>query len=41
VLAGHGPGCQTIMTSKEGLIVPKIDPKANIGNYLKIGRYRK
>jgi len=40
-IAGHGPGCQTIMTSKEGLIIPKIDPNANIGRYLKIGRFRK
>ncbi|MBL6990380.1 MAG: DUF4438 domain-containing protein [Bacteriovoracaceae bacterium] len=40
-LAGHGPGCQTIMTSKLGQIAPKISPSANIGKYLKIGSYRK
>lgn len=39
-LAGHGPGVQTIMTCKQGLIVPKIDKKANLGHYLKIGRFR-
>ena len=39
-LAGHGPGVQTIMTCNRGLIVPKIDKKANLGHYLKIGRYR-
>ncbi len=39
-LAGHGPGVQTVMTSNKGLIVPRIDLKANLGNYLKIGRWR-
>lgn len=37
-LAGHGPGVQTVFTSREGLIEPVIDRKANLGNYLKIGR---
>lgn len=40
-LAGHGPGVQTVMTSRNGLIEPVIDRKANLGNYLKIGRMRK
>lgn len=40
-LAGHGPGCQTILTSKYGKIIPKITANSNIGHYLKIGRYRK
>lgn len=40
-LAGHGPGVQTILTSREGLIHPKLDKKANMGHYLKLGRYRK
>lgn len=40
-LAGHGPGVQTVFTSREGLIEPVIDRKANLGNYLKIGRMRK
>ncbi|MFH1215817.1 MAG: DUF4438 domain-containing protein [Pseudomonadota bacterium] len=33
VLAGHGPGAMVAMASKEGLIVPKISPKANLANY--------
>jgi len=40
-LAGHGPGVQTILTSPEGLLVPKFSPRANIGSYLKLGRFRK
>lgn len=40
-LAGHGPGVQTILTSPEGLLVPKISPRANIGVYLSLGRFRK
>ena len=40
-LAGHGPGVQTIMTSREGRIEPVIDKKANLGHYLGIGRMRK
>jgi len=39
-LAGHGPGVQTVMTSSKSLIVPRINPDANIGIYLKIGRWR-
>jgi len=41
VLAGHGPGVTTIATSKEGKIKPIINKNANIGYYLKIGRWRK
>lgn len=41
VLAGHGPGVTTIMTSSKGKIKPKINKNANIGYYLKIGRFRK
>lgn len=33
VLAGHGPGAMVAMASKDGLIVPKIDPDANLKNY--------
>lgn len=40
VLAGHGPGVTTIATSKEGKIKPVINKNANIGFYLKIGRWR-
>ncbi|MBW2458761.1 MAG: DUF4438 domain-containing protein [Deltaproteobacteria bacterium] len=39
-ISGHGPGCQTIMTSGTGQLVPKITPSANIGRYLKLGTYR-
>lgn len=41
VLAGHGPGVVTIMTSRSGEIEPAINKNANIGHYLKIGRWRK
>ena len=33
---GHGPGITTILSSKDATIVPKIDPSANIANYLGI-----
>jgi hypothetical protein len=35
--AGHGPGVTTVMTCSTSLIVPVIDPKANIADLLKIG----
>lgn len=38
-LAGHGPGVQTILTSRSGQIKPVLDSKANLGYYLKIGRF--
>lgn len=38
-LAGHGPGVQTILTSREGQIKPLLDSKANLGYYLRIGRF--
>ncbi len=38
--AGHGPGLTSLFTSSEGLIKPRLDPEANMGRYLKIGRYR-
>jgi len=41
LLAGHGPGVTTIITSAVGAIEPFIDPNANVGRYLGIGRYRK
>jgi hypothetical protein len=41
VTAGHGPGVTTLLTSAEGKIVPYLDGSANIGMYLKIGRFRK
>jgi len=36
VIAGHGPGATTILTSTKGEITPVIDEKANIANYLGI-----
>jgi hypothetical protein len=39
--AGHGPGVTTIFSSAKPLLVPKILANANIGYYLKIGRYGK
>jgi hypothetical protein len=41
VSAGHGPGVTTIITSREGKIKPIINRNANIGYYLKIGKWRK
>lgn len=37
-LAGHGPGVQTVLTSRKGHIEPVINSRANLGTYLKIGR---
>ncbi len=36
VLAGHGPGVTTILSSKAGRIAPVVDRRANIANYLGI-----
>jgi hypothetical protein len=33
VLAGHGPGVMVAMTSREGLLVPKISATANLADY--------
>ncbi|MEN8142202.1 MAG: DUF4438 domain-containing protein [Thermodesulfobacteriota bacterium] len=35
VLAGHGPGVMVTMSSRDGQIVPRIDPKANLKKYFK------
>lgn len=40
MLAGHGPGVTTLISSVKSLIVPKIDKHANIAEILKIGIYR-
>lgn len=40
-LAGHGPGVQTVLTSRNGNLMPVIDAKANLGYYLNIGRMKK
>jgi len=36
VIAGHGPGVTTLLTSKTGKIKPIIDEKANIAHILKL-----
>lgn len=38
--AGHGPGVTTLLTALQGEIVPFVTPDANLGRYLKLGRYR-
>ena len=35
IMAGHGPGATTIMTSTEGLIEPVITPDANLKKWIK------
>lgn len=37
LLAGHGPGVTTLMTSEKSLIKPVVDPAANIADLLGIG----
>jgi len=39
--SGHGPGVTIIMTTLEKLIVPKIEPGANIADYMNISRSAK
>jgi hypothetical protein len=41
VISGHGPGVMTLFTSAKGRIRPIVSPNANIGFYLKIGRFRR
>jgi hypothetical protein len=41
VISGHGPGVTTLFTSGAGKIELVLDKNANIGNYMKIGRWRK
>jgi hypothetical protein len=36
VTAGHGPGVTTLMTSREGRIIPQISREANIASLLKL-----
>jgi hypothetical protein len=36
ITAGHGPGVTTLMTSSDGKIIPKLNPKANIASLLKL-----
>ncbi len=39
-LSGHGPGVTTLLSCSTALIKPLIDPNANLGQILKIGRFR-
>jgi Domain of unknown function (DUF4438) len=39
-MSGHGPGVSTLLTSRSGLIRPKISKDANVGHVLKLGRWR-
>jgi len=41
LLAGHGPGVSTLITSAKSLIKPVISPKANLARILGIGAHRK
>lgn len=36
IVAGHGPGVTTLLTSSSGSIKPRIDSKANIANLLRL-----
>jgi hypothetical protein len=41
-VAGHGPGVQVLLTTtQKGIIRPVIQSQANLGRYLRIGRWRK
>ncbi len=40
-VSGHGPGVTTLLTSPSGAIAPKLDSKANLGQLLRIGRFRR
>ena len=41
VVSGHGPGVTVVLSTAQRGIAPKIDPGANIGRYLGIGRFRR
>ncbi|MCL5256450.1 MAG: DUF4438 domain-containing protein [Chloroflexi bacterium] len=36
IIAGHGPGVTTLLTSSAGAIVPEINPKANLADVLHV-----
>lgn len=40
LVAGHGPGVTTLISSPRPLLVPKIDRHANLAEILRIGRFR-
>ena len=39
VMTGHGAGVMTLLSCPEADIIPVVNPDANIGNYLKCGRW--
>lgn len=40
-ISGHGPGVATLLTAATPAIRPVVDPRANIGRVLGIGRHRR
>lgn len=38
ILAGHGPGVTTLLTAKDGRLIPRLDPKANLAEYFLEGQ---
>ncbi len=40
-LSGHGPGVSTLLSSRTGMIKPKLSKSANLAQILKIGRFKK
>lgn len=38
--SGHGPGVSALLTCTNGTLIPEVDPSANVGRYLGIGRFR-
>jgi hypothetical protein len=41
VVAGHGPGVTTLLSSREPVLVPKVTSTANLAKILGIGTFRK
>jgi uncharacterized protein DUF4438 len=41
VLAGHGPGVTTLLTADTPVLKPVLDPNANLGKLLGLGRFRR
>ncbi len=40
LLAGHGPGVTTLFTAIDGSLAVRLEPEANLGRMLNIGRFR-
>ncbi len=38
-ISGHGPGVTALITAKDPVIRPVLKPSANLGHYLKVGRF--